>query len=1403
MIYNDIINPLLNDFLTRVTGFGGQYFKSSAINRLNDFVDYLSELTYPNFDFAFYPLRQDQNIGNGKVVFGIGNLATGTNILFKNEVNWTTNGIYFDSVRNCGEIDFSGRVVGDFQFRKDTSSVFYFLQHTRQSFPITFYRPDVENVPYFCFDLSNDQFSVTSPNFSKNRFRQRGTTYIYDEIYGEDQKGLQIDWSQKPTEKFYIPEALSFYQMDKNIPSGQFICINANISFDYYSLKSIFGRDPNTLSGKFLPPYSSRPLSDDSSDRSRTEYFFPRRMVIGAGVSNTSRVYDVDGMSHICPGVLILRGDYSHKADEIARKMAEGIGVVNETFIPYSVEKEYSNINASISGLRYVQSLPKPIPPYKNSSSFAARIKSIFLRFIGSVTFEKFDWGILGTTSIEWSDVQAEVSGQQKTGILNYNYPILGSPQNKPITGFVSGNLNPNGSINIFPPGNISGQSGYFFLNQDGSIETFYFPPNKTLVYENIIGFISGYKDEYGNFQKSNNDLFVSGYFLENQQFYLNPNTGEGTNKIIGYISGVMDLNNRFSGFHESDINEQSGYIDGNTLIQFPPYKYVSGFEPVIGYIKGFVIDNVFNPFYDERPLLDQSGNITGYATLSDPDISGYFYKNQKIPFPTGSGFDGFNNVPYFYPDLGYEFSGFFIDSSGIIIDDNEPTGYMTGFIGSKAAIYKSGIYNQFNNISGFGNAINYNISGFFVESSGFSGLNYLWDLIGLESAPGILTGFIGSYNYIGTLNSNINFDGKSGFNPLSGYYYSGFFVGGSGFSGLSGNSFGFGAMTGIIGYRVISDNGFIPFNGFTGVPKIDSTYYSNVFVNFDKATGFSGISSQNSGLGIFTGIISSGNFAGDIAKFQTSTGISNYTGYDFQVSGLYYDIGVLESGLSITGYSGETNFYYTGIFNYTGLINISPEISGLNYYDGIYSGIIGASGFLGESPIKSGEFPPIIGFISGYINEYGQFTGFNILEPTKNSYGYFVSGIKYFLPTGNSFSGFQYVFWLDTPGGFDFSGFFPSHVGTGYVGDIPGSGILTGYIGVRKFYVESPLFNPAENSFVSGTITGFTYKSGVLETGVSGLSGQTSLFFAEGNYASGNCNISSIEYFAGQSFEIYPYIRAVSGFAFINSNVSVAGYYEDMPDIGYNNQARITPSITSIRYFGLLNEFTFTDSGVLYRPIVETGYAISTSLPPSGFDNIEYRVVATLLSGDFPSIIEPPSIAGISDIEGLTEDPYFDNVVLLLNMSGKNLSRNILDSSKYHRKVVSSIGGPLFDENLSYTLSGITGTFIPFINETINYTLSGITGEFIPFINETINYTLSGSIVEPIELDLVILKESGNVGVSGGSELINYNVLMFSESGIFTVSGNSNPINYNVTIVPETGGRFGISGVILITGTF
>jgi hypothetical protein len=76
MIHSDIINPLLDQFLTRITGYGGPFFKSSAITRLNDFVNYLSEITYPDFNFAFYPLRKDQNLGYGNVVPGIGNFAS-------------------------------------------------------------------------------------------------------------------------------------------------------------------------------------------------------------------------------------------------------------------------------------------------------------------------------------------------------------------------------------------------------------------------------------------------------------------------------------------------------------------------------------------------------------------------------------------------------------------------------------------------------------------------------------------------------------------------------------------------------------------------------------------------------------------------------------------------------------------------------------------------------------------------------------------------------------------------------------------------------------------------------------------------------------------------------------------------------------------------------------------------------------------------------------------------------------------------------------------------------------------------------------------------------------------------------------------------------------------------------
>lgn len=1472
MIYNDIINPLLNDFLTRVTGFGGQFFKSSSITRLNDFVNYLSELTYPNFDFAFYPLRQDQNIGAGKYVFGIGNLATGTNIFFRNNVNWTQDGIYLNSVQNCGEIDFSGRVVGDFQFRKNDASVFYFLKHTRDSFPISFYRPNIDQVPYFCFDYSTDHFSVTAPNFSKNRFRQRGTTYIYDEIYGEDKKGLQIDWTEKPSEKFYLPQSFSFYQMDKDIPSGQFICLNANITFDNYTLKSIYGKDPATLTGAFLPPYSSRPLGFPET-RSNTVYFFPRRMVIGAGVSNMAETYDVDGIDHICAGVLIFRGNYYHKADEIARKMAEGVGIINETFQPYIADTDRANLDASINSIKHILTTPKPIPPYKSTSSITAKIKSIFLRFIGTLNFEKYNWGAWGTSSVEWAYVDGNLSGRQLTGIVDYKYPILGSTNKNPITGFISGFLSQNGEKTFFPPGSISGKSGYFTRNNLGDLERNFFPPYKTIINENIIGFISGNYDDYGNFKRIENDLFVSGYFLEGNKFYLNPNTGTSIENIIGFISGVLDAQNNFSPFHESNINQRSGYLENGQQKQFAPFKYVSGTEPVIGYIKGELFNNTFYPLTE--------------SLTSQEDISGYFYKNQQISFPRSTGgFDGFNNMPYFYPELGYEYSGFFVGSSGLLIKPGESTGYATGFIGSKAAIYSSGNFSEFNNIDKLDNRYNYKFSGFFVGQSNFSGIDNNWPFIQADRT-GILTGIIGSYETIKTLNTTINFDGKSGFNPVSGYAYSGFFVGNSFFSGITGNQFGFGAMTGIIGYRGISDQGLIPFNGFTGMPKIDVTYYSNVFVNYDNISGFvfSGIGGKTSGLGIFSGIISSGNFAGDIAKLHTSTGISSYSGYDFQISGLYYDVGVLISGLSITGYSGINSgsgpLYYTGIFHQTGLevsgqsglsyfsghFKINANLTGIKYSDGIYDIVAGSGGVSGESQFISGEYPPVIGFLSGYMDQSGRFSGFNIIAPEKNSYGYFVSGIQYFLPTGEYFSGFQYIDYLNTSAGFKFSGFFASHIRTGYVGPQPGSGILTGYIGIRQFYISSAssgaictgasgesIWCP-ENAYFSGGITGYVYKTGfidvVIETGFtgflgfsgmsgfSGLAPDISLVFPSGDFASGSFDIKSIDYFVGQFYEIYPYIRAVSGFTITEAGVSIGGYFEDMPDFGWNNNARITTTISSARYYNLNNEFIFADSGVQYGP---SPFSLSSDPLPSYFDNLDYKPIAVLLTGIFPTVITPPSISAISDIEGLTEDPYFDNVVLLLNMSGRNLSTDLVDSSKFHHRVVAAlntasmysysgfynifgaenVNSPFSTESGIYELSSLN-TEAYFAIESGIYQLSGLNDAMIN-ITETSMYSITGfeninpitgynyliesgnyqvsafQTVNPIT-GYGYLQESGNYTVSVSGTINSYESLLsvsiypFSETGAsFGASGNIN-INYDTFRTAETGGLFGLSG--------
>jgi hypothetical protein len=375
----------------------------------------------------------------------------------------------FDTV---GIINFSGKLKDSrFQFRKNETSIFYFLKHNRPKYETSLYR-DGQVCPYFWFDDSFDNFGVIAPEFSTSDFRTTGTTYLYDEIFGGDKKGYQMDFSSDEPTKYnvfnsntgiaigtgiapYIPPAVSFYEMDNN--ENKFVCINAVIRENQYSIRSFFGRDYRSLTGNFPAPYQSIQVTDPKTQEVYIDNFFPKRMVIGAGVRNTSATgYDLDGTDHICAGILILKGDYSNKAKDIAENMAEAIGIKIRPISSLDTKFSVGNIfNDKFSCSGYVTSInyydyTTPIS-YKTYSDYEDILRFSATIYSGSyIDYGKWTYTLVNSVtgqlrSPERADIlqftPEPINVNFNVGLQNLYPPVFGSYYNRGVVGFISGKL--------------------------------------------------------------------------------------------------------------------------------------------------------------------------------------------------------------------------------------------------------------------------------------------------------------------------------------------------------------------------------------------------------------------------------------------------------------------------------------------------------------------------------------------------------------------------------------------------------------------------------------------------------------------------------------------------------------------------------------------------------------------------------------------------------------------------------------------------------------------------------------------------------------------------------------------------------------------------------------------------
>jgi hypothetical protein len=600
-------------------------------------------------------------------------------------------------------------------------------------------------------------------------------------------------------------------------------------------------------------------------------------------------------------------------------------------------------------------------------------------------------------------------------------------------TGFLSGYIDNDGNFNL-NKNEIDIGSGIIV---SGKV-LYNIPPIKNRVSEDVYGYRSGSLDQFNNFffYSPNNTeykhAYLSGYIINGEKIPL-IDRKIVPQQITGYVSGYRDEFGNFSGFDSNLLYSSSGYYLNDQRYKFPPIQEIRT-ETIIGYISGFQSGNVFSGFTETEKL-----------------SSGYFLNGVQKTFPTGEYFSGFSGEIGFDAQTGFSYSGFFQAFSGFsgIQFTNSGTGIYTGFIGNRTFLYKSGIFLGFSgeNQNEFDNYLGFSYYGFnSLIGSGFSGIDnlatgsgILTGIVGLrniyENVP--LSGFSGlpgfdeylGFEFSGfnlttytvqTVNGNIGsgfasgiigkrniirYSGSvtDGFDNIPSFEYGWRYnPNGVMFNPQYGSGFIYNSKLNtenIIGFRSGSVNAFGVFTpytvpipgseGFSGYILSGKKYY---FPTGNTFSGFSGMSGFYTGLGFsFSGFFpSQSGFSGDswprinyekingfVSGFKDDLGQFysfqdlypelRSSGYFLNGQKYYFPTGNTFSGFSgMPGFSTETGFAYTG-FNF-------PEgylFSGLtgNFGTGIITGFIGHRVFY-TYPINNeiGSFTGLIGSRNDFI---------------------------------------------------------------------------------------------------------------------------------------------------------------------------------------------------------------------------------------------------------------------------------------------------------------------------------------------------------------------------------------------------------------------------------------------------
>jgi len=1001
MLIEDIKHPLVSDYLHRYTGYSNTYLNTSGSSELNDFIKYLYSIVGDG-NFAFYPLPSRMNTTTGNQMFGLGTMATGSPITFPKNVIRSESGIVLGSLNSVGIVDFS--INEKFQFRKNEVSIFYFFKHNRPTDTRVYREGQV--CPYFWFDDSADNFGVFAPEFSSSDLRTTGNTYLYDEIYGADKKGYQMDYSAPAPEKLgaltdteltgadrfgtgilnikWPP--VSFYEIDNN--EDRFVCINTVINKDFYSLRSFFGRDYRVLTGKFPAARLSYELLDPETNTFYIDNKFPKRIVIGAGVKNDSiSGYDIPGTDHTCAGLIVLEGDYTDKASEIAYITSETFKIKSRPPIsslsPNNL-KDPVSLNPNILSVNYYD-YRSPIA-YETSSNYNDIINyNANISRINYINYGIWVYEVLQSTTgtlkspipADLLDFKPEIMGIVLiSGVLSVSPPAFGSLYNRGVIGFVSGlrEKKPNSDdeyiFTRFTEQDISGSSGFYYTNAIGNVSQIQiFPPIKLgLQQQYVTGYISGYKDPVSQVFTpfdSVSDLYSSGYFNSvGHKSY--PELKIITEYITGYISGFLFENNIFSGFDSNYLDCSSGYYYSGNQYEFLPEKNINT-QPVTGFLVGVKSGDTFSGFYQNAEIIDL---YSGIFSINDGSNAAEVNEIVQIYFKTGEEFSGLSGMGL-DERLGFNYTGFFnpvldINGNPLLDNNNNPIiqsfdgnsgfsgaqiltedqilGVMSGIVGSRNFLVFNGEFDGFNNIDYPNTNYGFEYSGFFASNSGFVGTEINPDTLEINTyGTGIMTGLIGYINkdtYVGLYDFNNNPDF-----PDSGVFTGFSFPLGSGFSGLF-DEFGTGIQTGIIG----SKNKFLlsgSFSGFTGQSGFNQGFLDaiNIDFNFYDGSGFSGLYNSQTGIGMMSGLITTGRspflfgdpiyFASQIASITyggnfISGDVSDIlsTGLLAQITGITYVFGYATGSAINSGSDQNGDIIVTGLH---------PEILGVNYFAASY----------------------------------------------------------------------------------------------------------------------------------------------------------------------------------------------------------------------------------------------------------------------------------------------------------------------------------------------------------------------------------------------------------------------------------------------------------------------------------